>query len=356
VRPAHRGDAEHSVVEPASSLDAKVDFLLQPKSYPEPTLKVEAIETHMSWIFLTEGFAYKLKKPVKFSFLDFSTVDLRKTSCEEEVRLNRRLAPRVYLGTVAITWENDGMSIGGHVSAIDWLVKMRRLPRDRMLDRAIGNHSFTSDEIDRLADRLTEFYRTAAPIPVRASDYRRRVEADLATNLEALRGEGSSLPREHVDRIHAGQLSFLRRVPRLLEQRVEEQRIVEAHGDLRPEHVLLGADPQVIDCLEFNAEFRTLDPVDELAFFAIECEMLGVSAIGTTVFDRYCQTIGDHPSSYLVDFYKCSRAVLRSKLAIWHLREPRVRDPERWQGQARRYLDLAGNYADRLRTDRQTLR
>lgn len=336
------------MIEPASSLEAKVDFLLQPGVYPEPTQKVEAVETHMSWVFLTERFAYKLKKPAKTSFLDFSTLELRKHFCEEEIRLNQRLASAVYLGTVAITRADGEMAIDGDGPAIEWLVKMHRLQRERMLDQAIRNHSFTHDEIRRLARRLSMFYRQALPVPLSAFDYRRRLEAAAAENFEELRKEGEYLARERVERVHSAQLAFLRSCSRLLEQRVQDGRIIEAHGDLRPEHVFLGADPQIIDCLEFNAELRTLDPADELAFFAVECEMLGAPAIGTTVFDQYRSDSGDDPSQKLVDFYKCYRAALRAKLSIWHLREAQVRDPARWPKQARRYLDLAVEYSGQL--------
>jgi aminoglycoside phosphotransferase family enzyme len=339
------------MIEPDSSLDVEVEFLRQPESYPEPTLKVEAIETHMSWVFLTEQFAYKLKKPAKTSFLDFSTVSLRKHFCEEEVRLNRRLAPHVYIGTVAITRDATGMAIGGDGQTIDWLVRMHRLPRERMLDQAIRDRSFTHDEIGRLASRLSLFYRHAPPAPLSGFEYRRRLEFAVAANLEELKKTGDVLGRERVEHVHAVQLEFLRRNSRLLDRRVKEGRIIEAHGDLRPEHILLGADPQIIDCLEFNAEFRTLDPVDELAFFAVECESLDAPEIGTIVFARYRTETGDDPSAQLVDFYKCYRAVLRSKLSIWHLGEPQVRDPARWLKQARSYLDLAATYAERLSSE-----
>jgi aminoglycoside phosphotransferase family enzyme len=337
------------VIEPVSSLNATVDFLLRPASYPEPTHKVEAVETHMSWVFLTDQFAYKLKKPAKTSFLDFSTVELRKYFCEEEMRLNRRLAPRVYLGTVAITRAGGGMSIAGEAPAIEWLVKMHRLPQDRMLDQAIWNHTFTEDDIARLATRLSRFYCHAPPLSLDVCSYRRRFEAGSAADLEELTRAGDFIPRTHVERIRSAQRTFWRRNSQLVEQRVKEDRIIEAHGDLRPEHVFLDADPQIIDCLEFNLEFRTLDPVDELAFFAIECEMLGAPAIGATVFARYRADTSDRPSSQLIDFYKCYRAVLRAKLAIWHLREPHVRDAQRWPKEARRYLDLAVGYAERFR-------
>ncbi|MGZ3505397.1 MAG: hypothetical protein ACXWNJ_15870 [Vulcanimicrobiaceae bacterium] len=332
-----------------TDLDAIVTFLLQPISYPEPTRAVEAVETHMSWVFLTDRFAYKLKKPVRLPYLDFSTVDLRKHYCEEEIRLNVRLAPRVYICTLPITLgANRVMTVGGSGFAIDWLVKMHRLPADRMLDRAIERGTFTADEIERLACLLSAFYREAPHFALRASMYRRRLEADVTANLEDLRKAEKIVARHRVERIHTAQIAFLHRRGKLFEQRVNERHIVEAHGDLRPEHVLLGPDPQIIDCLEFNAEFRTLDAADELAFFAMECEMLGAPAVGTTVFDRYRRDNDDAAAAGLLEFYKCYRACLRSKLAIWHLEEPNVRHPERWPELARRYLDLADIYSRRL--------
>jgi len=348
MRPAYCRDAALNVIEPVSSLEAKVHFLLQPASYPEPTLGVEAVETHMSWVFLTDRFAYKLKKPAKTSFLDFSTVELRRHFCEEEVRLNRRLAPAVYVNTVAITRPDGEFTLGGDGPAVDWLVKMHRLPRDRMLDQAIRNRSYTHDDIERLAVRLSTFYRNAPAVPLNAFDYRQRLELAVAANLDELRKAGSVLALEQVAFVHSAQLAFIHRNSPLLDRRVGEGRIIEAHGDLRPEHVGLDGDPQVIDCLEFNAEFRTLDPVDELAFFAIECETLDAPEIGMLVFARYRTQTGDDPAPQLVDFHKSYRAALRSKLSIWHLGEPRVRDPARWPAQARRYLDLARTYADRL--------
>ncbi|MGZ3510507.1 MAG: hypothetical protein ACXVAC_19305, partial [Vulcanimicrobiaceae bacterium] len=314
-----------------TDLDAKVTFLLEPASYPEPTRAVEAVETHMSWVFLTDRFAYKLKKPVRLPYLDFSTVDLRKHYCEEEIRLNARLAPRVYICTLPITLEaNQVMTIGGSGLAIDWLVKMHRLPADRMLDHAIEHGTVAAEDIERLAFLLSGFYRKAPRVALSGATYRRRLEADVTANLEDLRKAKNIVARHRVERIHTAQAAFLQRCWKHFEQRVNEGRIVEAHGDLRPEHVLLGPDPQIIDCLEFNTAFRTLDAADELAFFAMECEMLGAPAVGTMVFDRYCGDNDDAAAKGLFDFYKCYRACLRSKLAMWHLREPRVRNPERW--------------------------
>jgi len=330
-------------------LEAKVRFLLQPASYPEPTQGVSAIETHMSWVFLTDHFAYKLKKPVRFPFLDFSTVELRKHFCEEEIRLNRRLAPRVYIGTLPMTAAEGGaMSIAGTGPAIDWLVKMHRLNADRMLDYAIKHGTATHEDIDRLAGRLAAFYRAAPPVEITPIEYRQRFEADVTANLEELSKFRSVLEPDAVERIHSRQFAVLRDASWLFDRRVAEHRIVEAHGDLRPEHVLLEPEPQIIDCLEFKFEFRVLDPVDELAFLGVECEMLGAPDVGIAVLDRYRRSTGDDPPSRLIDFYKCYRACLRSKISIWHIQEPNIRDPARWPALAKRYLDLADRHATKL--------
>jgi uncharacterized protein len=336
----------------AADLAAKVRFLLRPASYPEPTRSVSAIETHMSWVFLTDRHAHKLKKPIKLEFLDFSTLERRRFYCEEEIRLNRRLAPSVYLGTVPITAGTGGtMSLGGGGAAIDWLVKMNRLPPARMLDEAIRLGSASADDVDRLARRLAEFYLAAPSVAIKATDYRRRFETWVAANLEELRRCEAILPARPVERVHSIQLNMLRDMPELVENRALEHRIIEAHGDLRPEHICLGAVPEVIDCLEFNREFRLLDPVDELAYFGLECEMLGAPGIGDRVLCRYRHESGDEPPPRLMSFYRSYRACLRAKIAAWHVRVPDGRDTAKWPALAQRYLILAGIHAERLAKD-----
>jgi uncharacterized protein len=328
---------------------AKVEFLLQPASYSESTRGVSAIETHMSWVFLTDRHAYKLKKPIKLAFLDFSTLARRKYYCEEEVRLNRRLAPSVYLGTVPIAIGTAGeMCLGGPGAAADWLVKMRRLPADRMLDQVIRLGKAAAEDVDHFAQRLAAFYRAAPPVTIEAEDYRRRYEAWVAGNLDELRDCEPILPAAPVERVHATQLGVLRDMPELFDSRVAEHRIIEAHGDLRPEHVCLGPEPEVIDCLEFNREFRLLDPVDELAFFGLECEILGAPDIGNRVLDQYLQDTHDAPPWRLLCFYKSYRACLRAKIAVWHVREPDGRAGAKWPALAQRYLALADVYAGQL--------
>ena len=338
------------------SIDEKVGFLLKPASYPEPAGLVVPVQTNMSWVFLTDRFAYKLKKPVRSAVLDYSTVPRRRHFCEEEVRLNGRLAPKVYLGTTALTWDGTQMSLGGRGAVIDWLVKMHRLPRERFLDRALLNQTYTDSELTLVARRLSAFYARAEPVPLRPAEYRDRLEADVASNGTALTEAAEYLSPEDVRFVQTAQVDALRENAALFECRVTDGRIVEGHGDLRPEHVWLAPDPQIIDCLEFDLRYRTLDPADELAFLSVECEFLGAPSVGGTIAERCFKATRNRPPQNLLNFYKCYRATLRSKLSIWHLRDPNVRESERWPRQARRYLDIALVYARRLKSAHVSMR
>ncbi len=330
---------------PGPGIDAKVAFLRRPDAYPERPARVEAVETHMSWIFLTDRRAYKLKKPVRYDFLDFSTAEARRWDCEEEVRLNRRLAPDVYLGVLPLTCDPQGrMALDGEGEAIDWLVKMRRLPEERMLDHAIRRHVLREADIERVALRLARFYRASRPIPLGGAEYVGRIADNVRENLRELATPAFGLPAVLVRRIGAAQLGFLRDEAELFEQRARAGRIVEGHGDLRPEHVCMEAEPAIIDCLEFRRDFRILDAADELAFLAMECERLGEPSVGPVLFETYSRETGDAPPAQLLSFYKSYRACLRAKISIWHLKDAEVRRPEKWPRLAREYLELAQGY------------
>ena len=263
------------------TLEAKVSFLSRPGSYPDPPRKVEPIETHMSWVFLTDRHAYKLKKPVRHDFLDFSSLAARKADCEAELRLNRRLAPNVYLGTVAMTFDDKGdLSLDAEGRVVDWLVKMRRLPRDKMLDQAIKAGTVDQADIRKVAEALAQFYIGAVPVEISPADYRARLQRDIRDNEAALLDTEYGLPKAQIRAAASTLQMCLDQAPDLFDRRVQEARIIEAHGDLRAEHVCLNRHPVFIDCLEFKRDFRVLDPLDELSFLALDCTRLGARWIG----------------------------------------------------------------------------
>jgi aminoglycoside phosphotransferase family enzyme len=279
---------------------------------------------------------------VRQSYLDFSTEAARRYYCAEEVRLNRRLAHDVYLAIVPLTAAAGGrLRLGADGTAIDWLVKMRRLPADRMLDFAIRAGTVNADDVRNVVGALCRFYRECEPVPLREGEYRGRFAAAIDANLRELTAREFRLPQKTIEPTCERQRAFLDRAGPLLDERARGGRVVEAHGDLRPEHVCLEPRPQIIDCLEFSRDFRLLDAADELAYLALECERLGAGWIKDVILRRYAELSRDAPAPELVHFYQSHRACMRAKIAIWHLKEPERSDGAKWTMQALEYLRLA---------------
>jgi len=348
------GRQKHSDAAKASStasvtLEDKVSFLSRPEAYRDHPPAVEVVETHMSWVFLTELFAHKLKKPVRHDFLDFRDIESRRHFCEEEVRLNRRLAPDIYIAAVPLALSpGGGLALDGQGEPVDWLVRMKRLPADRMLDRAILARAVEPPDIEGIVALLAQFYDAALPVALPPATYRRRIADAVADQRQVLLRQEFDLPRQLIEAITGRLRKLLTGEARLFDRRVRQGRIIEGHGDLRPEHVFLGPRPAIIDCLEFNRDFRILDWLDELSFLAMECEALGTPEVGEMVLRDVCGRLGDEPPAELVLFYKSFRAMLRAKLAILHLQDDAVRDPGAWRARAESYLRLAGTFVERL--------
>ena len=331
-----------------TSLDSRavVEFLSRPEIYPDRPSHVQRVETHISWVFLTDRFAYKLKKTVRFDFLDFSTPERRRAACEQEVRINQRLAPDVYLGVVPLTTDRrERLCLGNGGTVVDWLVQMRRLPAEQALDRRIADGRITPEEVAELSDRLIDFYQHLPPLDTRTDVYIRSIETHVAANRRELLQSEHGLDAPLIKRVHTAQLRLLRLAPELLATRVCDGRIVEGHGDLRPEHIYFRPSPVVIDGIEFNDEFRRLDVLDELSFLAMECAYLGAEWIGNQVVRDYCHAADDHPPELLLRFYESYRACVRAKVAA--LRARQVTDAASRAAllaSAARYLQLADRY------------
>ena len=293
-----------------------VSFLSRREPYSEQTAGVELIETHISWVFLTDAYAYKLKKPVRFEFLDFSTPQLRREACEDELRLNRRLAADIYLEVVPITADGNGkLSLDGAGAPVDWVVKMRRLKSDRGLDRLIATGSVPGDNVERLAALLTEFFTRATKVAIEPGEYCAAITRHVQANATDLADFDNRADDGPVERVCAAHLRFLRLRSAMLASRVDQGRVIEGHGDLRPEHVYFEGDqPVVIDCVEFSRDLRTVDVADELSFLAMECERLGNEAVGRQLIESYQRRSGDLIPTALLCFYKSYRACVRAKV------------------------------------------
>jgi uncharacterized protein len=343
---------------PPPDAAAIVRFLQSPAAHAAHAgagVAVETIETHMSWVFLAGAHAFKLKKAVRFPFLDFSSRERREFYCREELRLNRRLAPEVYRGLMALQWQDGRLALvpEDHLPpagrTIDWLVWMRRLPPERMLDRMLAQGRATAADLDAVLARLLRFYREVERARPPAGAYTERFRRQQTSNREILlrpqfRLHDAAPVLEGVERA-------LDRWQSLLEGRAAAGHLVDGHGDLRPEHVCLLSPPVVIDCLEFSPLLRQVDPFDELVFLGLECEMAGAPWVGPRLVAGAARALDDPPPARLLHLYTACRALLRARLAMAHLLDPKPRLPARWPPLAQRYLVRAQAALEALERD-----
>jgi len=318
-----------------------VAALSRPDAYPDRPQHVRVVETHMSWVFVTDERAYKLKKPLRYSYLDFSTPEARRINSEREIRLNRRFSMDVYHGLWAVLPTADGLCVGGPgPDAVDWLVAMRRLDDTRTLERGLLEGWAEAATLRPALWPLLAHYRAARSEPMGGFDYVnrlwRQLEADAA---ELVRAE-FGLDAERVARIRRGCLGYLAAQAAVPASRARRGWLVEGHGDLRPEHVYLVDQPRLVDCLEFNRAFRVLDPIDELASLSLHCARLGGDWVRPLLFDMYEEVTGDRPPAPLIAFYLAARGLLWAKLAVWHLGHAGA-DRARWRRRAESYLEIA---------------
>lgn len=321
----------------------RVEFLSRPATHGGGEVLTK--ETHKSFVFLTGSQVYKLKKPVTNHFQDLTTVEARRKNTLTEIRLNRRLAPNIYLGAVAVTLEGDGrLALEGDGSAIDWLVHMRRVPEAVMLDHMIAAGRVTQETIDRLVVVLADFYGKAAPAPVESAEHVAVFEVQQAENrrvAELFGDRDIGLEAGELARLLDGFDAAFAANRAALKERVGDGRIVEGHGDLKPEHVCLLEPPVVIDCLEFSRQLRLVDPYDELGFLAMECAVEGADWIGPQLIGAIEGRLGHRPPAPLSALYSAYRALLRARLCLAHLLEPEPREPAKWRPKARAYLAAA---------------
>ncbi len=332
-------------METARQHEAIVRCLARPEAYPHRPDRVEQIETHISRVFLAGSYVYKLKKPVKYDFLDFSTAAAREHACREEVRLNRRLAPDTYLRVVPVIHAPSGAyQLEGPGQIVDWVVEMRRLPTELTLDSLHRRGKLRPEHIDRLAETLARFYLSLTPLPLTPPEYCDLCLSHVRGNLRELLAVKHHLSRGMVERVHGFQLQLLQLRPMIFDERVRSGRIVDGHGDLRPEHICLSDPVAIFDCIEFNPDFRRIDVADELAFLAAECDFLGAEWVGPRLFQAYRERSGDQPSAVLLDFYKSYRACVRAKVAALRADQLEGQLREAAKEEAQRHLSLADGY------------
>ncbi|HYM00700.1 MAG TPA: AAA family ATPase [Blastocatellia bacterium] len=316
---------------------------------------IQIIETHISTVFLGQNHVLKMKKPVNFGFLDYTTLEKRLEACRAEVELNRRLSPHVYLRVQPVSEIDGVLHLSGAGQIVDYGVLMRRLPADRMLDHLVANGLVTEAMIERVSERLCSFHENA----------RRGPEIDRYGSIETIRGNwtesfeqvapyaGRTIDPEPLRRIEDWVFSGLEEMRPLFEQRVRSGRIRDGHGDLRCESVCMtGETPPgdivIFDCIEFNDRFRYADVSSEVAFLSMDLDIRGRPDLGYYFAECYKARSGDSDLFSLLPFYKCYRAFVRGKVLSFRLDQPGLSDGEKHSAHARArvYFDYARRYSN----------
>ena len=322
-----------------------VDGLLRPEAYPWRPAAVELVETHVSWVFLAGDRVVKVKKPVDYGFVNHTMFESRRRSCEDEVRLNRRLTDGVYLGVVPVVRGAAGYRVDAEGTPVEWATLMRRLPAEGMLDALLAARTIPPGLGDRLAERLIPFHRNGAAFcEGPADEVVAAASAVVTENLTELEPFASEpLGPAQLGLVADALRGFIAERRDLLHHRAASGWIREGHGDLRVEHVCLegSGEIQIFDCVEFSRSLRCADVASDLAFLLMDLERLGAQEVAGALVARYRTDSVDLPDA-LLRFYKAHRALVRAKVAC--LRRPSRADVAARDGlvaEAADYLDLA---------------
>ena len=296
--------------------------LQNPALFPHPVEGFRVIETHISWVLLTGPYAYKIKKPVNFGFLDFTDLAARKHFCEEELRLNRRLTDGLYLEVIAITGSESAPRIGGDGPAIEYMIQCREFPQSQLLNEVQVRGELGAAHIDGLARQIADFHLRTPVVPTEhpqgSAD---ACMAPVRQNFEQIRPLLSDkADLQQLDALEAWAESSFERLQGVFESRKRNGFIRECHGDIHLGNAAV-IDGKIVlfDCIEFNEPFRFTDVAADYAFLAMDLEDRGLKCLSRRFVSQYLEYTGDYQSLDLLNFYKAYRAMVRAKIALFSL-------------------------------------
>jgi aminoglycoside phosphotransferase family enzyme len=331
-----------------STLPSVVEALLESQAYPHKPQKIELVQTQMSFILLAGEYVYKIKKPVNLGYLDYTTLEKRRFFCHQELELNRRLCPAAYLDVVPIIEEKGELRVEGRGEAIEYAVKMKQLPQDRMMDVLLPRGQVTREMVAKVAEKLVSFHRKAETnqkiaafgklgvIRQNTDENFAQTEKYIGTSITA--GEYQHI-QNHTNNFMAGNAS-------LFDKRIREGKIRDCHGDLHAAHVCFTDGICIYDCIEFNDRFRYSDVASEIAFLAMDLDRYQQAGLSRHLVNIYVGLGHDEELLKLLDFYKCYRAYVRGKVESFKLDDPYIPEEEKAKvlTAARSYFQLARSY------------
>jgi aminoglycoside phosphotransferase family enzyme len=302
----------------------------------------------MSFVFLTGEYVYKIKKPVNLGYLDYTTLEKRHFFCHQELKLNRRLCPDAYLTVVPIVEEKGGLCVEGRGKAIEYAVKMKQLPQDRMMDVLLPRGQVTLEMVAKVAEKLTGFHKKAKTNPKiaafgRLDVIRHNCDENFAQTEKYI---GLTIPKAQYQRIKGYTDNFIKSNARLFGKRVREGKIRDCHGDLHAAHVCFTDDICIYDCIEFNDRFRYSDVASEIAFLAMDLDRYQKAGLSRHLVDTYLELSHDEELLKLLNFYKCYRAYVRGKVESFKLDDPYIPREKKVKvlTAAQGYFQLAESY------------
>ncbi len=324
-----------------------VEALLKPEAYDEDAGSIDLVQTHISFVFLTKSFVYKVKKAVNFGFLDFTTLEKRRFFCEKELELNRRLCRDMYLEVVPIN-KADAIRIKGAGETVEYAVKMKRMPQNTMLSRLLEENKVDTKLVDRIAKTIADFHAKAeasnqtseyGSLAIIGTNWKENFEQTEEYVGKTITAEEFTLIRQNVN-------AFLKNNKVLFKKRVTEGKIRDCHGDIHSDNIFVADQIYIFDAIEFNERFRYCDVAADIAFLAMDLDFKKRTDLSDFLIEKYVAYSSDQELLQLLPFYKCYRAYVRGKVVSFKLNDPNVRSNEKHttQKEAKAYFKLATTY------------
>jgi hypothetical protein len=335
-----------------------VEALMKPEAYDEKSGEIELVQTHISFVFLTDKFVYKLKKAVNFGFLDFTTLEKRRFFCEKELEINRRLCGDMYVEVVPIN-RSKTIKIKGEGKTVEYAVKMKRMPQEKMMSNLLKEKVVDSKIIDEIARIVSEFH-SRAETSKQISEFGSWaiIETNWKENFEQTREFiGRTISMKDFELISKEIENFMRTSAALFEKRVEEGRVRDCHGDIHSDNIFVADRIYIFDAIEFNDRFRYSDVASDVAFLAMDLDFKERSDLSDFFVEKYVKYSGDEELMKLLPFYKCYRAYVRGKVTSFKLKDPNLssEDKRAAMEEAKAYFKLSSAYAKTLISPKNAL-
>jgi len=325
-----------------------IDDLLKPELLPDKTKKVSLIQTHISLVFLTDKFVYKIKKPVNFGFLDFSTLKKRYYYCHQEIMLNRRLSKDTYIDVLPIRYDGKNYRMTGQGRIVEYAVKMKRLPEKMLMKSMFFQDTLTDKHLEKIAKVIARFHQTARN-SLNIDKFGKPEMFKINTDENFAQIEkyiGTTIQQKDFDYLSKWTENFYSVNNHLFISRINSKKIRDCHGDLHMEHICLADNLSIFDCIEFNSRFRYTDTIADIAFLLMDLEYYGGNRFSDKLWDLYKKIAGEHDVNSLLIFYKIYRAVVRGKVNSFQLDDENIESEKKTEAKktSSKYFKLAISY------------